>query len=131
MNIKAFNKAIVITLLALAGFKTTFGQEVSENKNLKKYSEVQNFINSKNYVFVAQTAFPIGGRAINLTSPYDIRVSGDTVASNLPYFGRAFVAPINSLEGGIHFTSTNFIYKVKGRKKVDGILRFYLKTQKM
>ena len=117
MNIKAYNKAIVIILLALAGFKTTFGQEVNENKNLKKFSQIQDFINSKNYVFVAQTALPIGGRAINLTSPYEVRVSGDTVASDLPYFGRAFVAPINPSDGGIHFTSTNFNYKVKGRKK--------------
>ncbi|HEX8278408.1 MAG TPA: DUF4251 domain-containing protein [Segetibacter sp.] len=116
MNIKAYNKAIVIILLALAGFKTTYGQEVNENKN-PKFSQIQDFINSKNYVFVAQTALPIGGRAINLTSPYEVRVSGDTVASDLPYFGRAFVAPMNPSEGGIHFTSTNFNYKVKGRKK--------------
>ena len=117
MNIKAYNKAIVIILLALAGFKTIYGQEGNENKNVKKSSQIQDFINSKNYVFVAQTALPIGGRAINLTSPYEVRVSGDTVASDLPYFGRAFVAPMNPSEGGIHFTSTNFDYTVKGRKK--------------
>lgn len=117
MNIRAYHKAIVIILLALAGFTTTYGQEVNENKNLKRSSEIQDLINSKNYVFVAQTAFPIGRRAINLTSPYDVRVSGDTVASDLPYFGRAFVAPMNPSEGGIRFTSTNFNYKVKGRKK--------------
>src|SRR5215212_1991143 len=117
MNMKAYNKAIVIILLALAGFKTTYGQEVNENKNLKRSSLIQDLIDSKNYVFVAQTAIPIGGRAINLTSPYEVRVSGDTVASDLPYFGRAFVAPINPSDGGIHFTSTNFNYKVEGRKK--------------
>ena len=117
MNIKAYHKAIVIILLALAGFKTTYGQEVNENKNLKRSSQIQDLIDSKNYVFVAQTAIPIGGRAINLTSPYEVRVSGDTVASDLPYFGRAFVAPMNPSEGGIRFTSTNFNYKVKGRKK--------------
>ena len=117
MNMKAYNKAIVIILLALAGFKTTYGQEVNENKNLKSSSQIQDLIDSKNYVFVAQTAIPIGGRAINLTSPYEVRVSGDTVASDLPYFGRAFVAPINPSDGGIHFTSTNFNYKVEGRKK--------------
>ena len=117
MNIKAYHKAIVIILLALAGVKTTYGQEVNENKNLKRSSQIQGLIDSKNYVFVAQTAIPIGGRAINLTSPYEVRVSGDTVASDLPYFGRAFVAPINPSDGGIRFTSTNSNYKVKGRKK--------------
>lgn len=117
MNIKALNKATVIILLALAGFKTTYAQEANENKSLKASYEIQNLIVSKNYVFVAQTVLPLGGRVINLTSSYHVRVSGDTVASDLPYFGRAFVAPINPLEGGIHFTSTNFIYKVKERKK--------------
>lgn len=117
MNIKAFNKVIVIILLALAGFKITHAQEADENKSLKTSSEIQNFINSKNYVFVAQTILPLGGRVINLTSYYDLRVSGDTVTSDLPYFGRAFVAPINPSEGGIYFTSTNYSYKVKERKK--------------
>ncbi len=117
MDIKALNKAIVIILLALAGFKTTYAQKANENKSVKASSEIQNLIVSKNYVFVAQTVLPLGGRVINLTSSYDVRVSGDTVASILPYFGRAFVAPINPSEGGIHFTSTNFIYKVNGRKK--------------
>ena len=117
MNIKAYHKAIVIILLALAGFKTTYGQEVNENKNLKRSSQIQDLIDSKNYVFVAQTAIPIGGRAINLTSLNEVRVSGDTLASDLPYFGRAFVAPINPSDGGIHFTSTNFNYNVEGRKK--------------
>ena len=117
MNIKVYNKAVVIILLALAYFKTTYGQEVTENRILNTSSEIQNLINSKNYVFVAQTAFPIGGRAINLTSPYHVTVSGDTVASDLPYFGRAFVASINPSDGGIRFTSTNSNYKVKGRKK--------------
>lgn len=35
----------------------------------------------------------------------------------MPYFGRAFVAPMNPSEGGIRFTSTDFNYTVKDRKK--------------
>lgn len=116
MKMKAY-KAVVIILLALAGFKTTYAQEANKVKSQKASSEIQALINSKNYVFVAQTVLPIGGRLINLTSSYDVRVSGDTVTSNLPYFGRAFVAPIDPSKGGIRFTSTNYSYKVKERKK--------------
>ncbi len=116
MNLKTYIRAIVIILLALSSVKTNFAQETSENKNGKK-SEIQNLVNSRNYVFVAQSAFPMGGRSINLTTPYDVRVSDDTVASDLPYFGRAFAAPLNPAEGGIRFTSIDFNYHVKDGKK--------------
>ena len=52
-----------------------------------------------------------------LTSVYDLKVSSDTVVSDLPYYGRAFVAPIDPAEGGIHFTSTQFTYTIKEKKK--------------
>lgn len=131
MNIKTYKKVLLIFLIALASFKTNLGQETNADKSKNENTEIQNLISSKNYVFVAQTALPIGSRAINLTTAYDLRVLGDTVVSELPYFGRAFVAPMNPSEGGIRFTSTDFNYTVKDRKKVVGILQFYLKMQKM
>lgn len=117
MNIKRYNKALLILLLALASFTNNYGQETNNDKSKNKYAELQNLIISKNYVFVAQTVLPLSGRTINLTTPYDVKVSSDTVVSDLPYFGRAFVAPIDPSEGGIHFTSTHFDYNSKERKK--------------
>lgn len=117
MNIKAFNKILMIILLAVSGFKMSYGQQNNDDKKHNKSEEIQNLVNSKNYVFVAQTVLPIGGRIINLSSPYDLKVLGDTVVSDLPYFGRAFVAPINPSEGGFHFKSTDYSYNVKERKK--------------
>ena len=99
----------------MASFKTSYGQQTEDKQD--KPVQLQNLINSKSFVFVAQTALPMSGRAINLTTPYDLRVSGDTVVSDLPYFGRAFVAPMNPAEGGIHFTSNKFTYNVKEKKK--------------
>lgn len=116
MNIKTYRKALLVFLVALAGFKINYGQGTNTEKS-KNNAELQNLIDSKNYVFVAQTALPIGRRAINLTSPYDLKVSGDTVVSDLPYFGRAFVAPMDPAEGGIHFTTANVSYSIKDRKK--------------
>ena len=34
----------------------------------------------------------------------------------LPFFGRAFIAPINPTENGIEFTSTKFTYKSDVKK---------------
>ena len=74
-------------------------------------------VESQNFVFKAQTALPMGGRSRNLTGDYDLRVSKDAVVSYLPYFGRAYVAPIDPSKGGIEFTSKDFSYtSVPGKK---------------
>lgn len=71
-----------------------------------------------NYIFQAQTALPQQGRILQLTPEFDLTVTPDTLISYLPYFGRAFVAPINPSEGGIKFTSVDFTYReVKKKKK--------------
>jgi hypothetical protein len=106
-----------MVLLALASFKIDYGQQNNGDKKQDKTAQIQNLVNSKNFVFVAQTALPLSGRSINLTTPYNLKVSGDTVVSDLPYFGRTFVAPMNPSGGGIHFKSANANYTVKERKK--------------
>ncbi len=85
----------------------TIGDPIEIEKNLQK----------KNFIFKAQSALPMRGSAIQLTSDYEVRISGDTLTTYLPYYGRAYTAPMNSSEGGIRFTSTNFQYKVTKAKK--------------
>jgi hypothetical protein len=41
----------------------------------------------------------------------------DTLRSYLPYFGRAYSAPIDGIGGGFDFTSKDFDYKLKNRRK--------------
>lgn len=74
-------------------------------------------IERKNYVFIAQAAQPTSGRQRQLTSEYDLEVKGDTVNADLPYFGRAYTAPVDPAKGGINFTSTNFEYTNTPGKK--------------
>ena len=57
------------------------------------------------------------GRVVQLTSLYDLKVSGDSMIAQLPYFGRAYSAPINPSDNGINFTSVTFDYQVAFRKK--------------
>ena len=79
--------------------------------------QVKNLIENKNFVFKAQSASPMGGTNRPLTSEYDLRLLGDSVVTYLPYFGRAYTAPIPGESGGIRFTSTEFDYKAKQRRK--------------
>ena len=89
----------------------------SSDKEQQKENHIKSLIESKNYVFKAQTVFPLGGRSRILTSDYDLRILGDSVVAYLPYFGRAYSAPIDPSQGGIHFTSTQYDYKMQPNKK--------------
>ena len=80
-------------------------------------TSTKDWVTEKNFVFRPQTALPTRGRAIQLTSYFDLKVSKDTIISNLPYYGRAYSASINPSENGLNFTSTNFDYTVTPGKK--------------
>lgn len=99
----------IASLMLFAGIGSVRAQskEPADNKRA---------VESKNYIFKAQTASPQRGRLVNLTSEYDLTVSGDSIVAFLPYFGRAFTAPVPGSEGGIKFTSTNADYTMTAKK---------------
>jgi hypothetical protein len=97
-------------LVALAAAIPVFAQSTD------KKAAIQSLVESKNYVFRAQTALPQTGQVRNLTSIYDLKISTNSIVSDLPYFGRAY-APVDPNEGGITFTSKNFTYTSTTTKK--------------
>lgn len=117
-------KNIAFVLLVLISF--------SVNAQTDK-ATTQRIVEAKNFTFVASSAIPLNGMEINnilsrmpggsggninLTgSNYDVRISPDSVMAYLPYYGRAFSAPINHDDNGYKFTSTKFSYKNSTRKK--------------
>lgn len=111
-----FRKAITL-LIAVLSFTNIQAQDSKNDRENKKTAKVDRSITSKDFVFTAETAVPMNGRTIYLTTPYYVRVSNDSLLTDLPYFGRAFSAPLNPAEGGIRFTSTDFEYKVQVHKK--------------
>ncbi len=81
-------KQILMLLLALlVGFPTLSAQSKKEKKEQKKEA-VKKLIASENYKIDVQTALPMRGRSIPLTSPYSLEIRNDSVISYLPYFGR-------------------------------------------
>ena len=87
----------------------SFGQERNE-------TTLQQAIQSKHFIFKAQSAFPMRGGMRQLTSEYDLKVNGDTLIAYLPYFGRAYIAPIDPGKGGIQFTSWENDYTSRMKK---------------
>ena len=93
----------------LAGLAPLNAQELDKES-------VKKLIDSKTYVFHAQSATPMGGSTRQLTSYYNMTLTGDSLVTYLPYFGRAYT-PTMPNEAGLDFISSNFTYKVKERKK--------------
>ena len=92
-------------------------QESKADKKAAEAALITKIITGQNYLFTAQSVTPMGGRFRQLTTEYTVKVSKDTVISDLPYFGRSYSADIGNSEAGIHFTSTNFEYQITERKK--------------
>ena len=82
-----------------------------------KKNAVKSMVDSKDYVFKADYVIPMRGTSRSLTSDYDLAVSKDTVKAYLPFFGRAYTAPMDPTQGGIKFTSTDFDYQTKEKKE--------------
>ncbi len=106
-----YSLSMLLLALASGAACTSTSQAQDNNKNL------ESIISSKNYVFIAQSVTPLGGRFRQLTSDYDLRVRGDSVIAYLPYFGRAYSAPIDPTKGGVMFTSTSSEYMQTPGKK--------------
>ncbi|MEP7374079.1 MAG: DUF4251 domain-containing protein [Chitinophagaceae bacterium] len=83
----------------------------------KDASVIQQAVETKNFIFKAESVTPQRGRMRQLSPEYDVVLRPDTIISFLPYFGRAFTASINPSEGGIKFTSNSFNYVVSQKKK--------------
>src|SRR2546423_226450 len=107
----------IIVLTGTSILNLTVAQDTLKSKESSKAAGIERKVKEKDFVFVASSASPMGGAIRQLTSRYDLKVTADTIISNLPYFGRAYSAPINPSDGGISFTSTTFQYSVKDRRR--------------
>lgn len=88
-----------------------YAQKADESVDFKALVE------AKTFVFSARSASPMRARTIFLSPGYTIKVSPDTVISDMPFYGRMYSATMNPSDAGLKFTATDFTYTVKDRKK--------------
>ena len=92
-------KQILMLLLALlVGLPTLSAQSKKEKKEQKKEA-VRQLILSEDYKIDVNTAMPMRGRSIPLTSQYSLQIRNDSVFSYLPYYGRAYSVPYGGGSG--------------------------------
>jgi hypothetical protein len=115
---KTLMKLFFAFAVALSCVNMSYAQTSKKEKQNAKEAEIKKLVDDQNYVFKANFANPQRGGSRALDFDYDLVVSKDTINTFLPYFGRAYTAPINpSDDGGIKFVSTNFVYKTQSNKK--------------
>lgn len=107
---------LLVLLLATLPYLVNAQSRRLEKEHKKEI--IQEKVKEQHFVFQAQNVLPIRGRSRNVaTDNYTLKVTSDTITAYLPYFGRAYVAPMDPSQGGIQFTSTKFQYvKTAGRK---------------
>jgi len=103
------NHFLIISLaLLIAGCSassSTTDSNGKASKNEKKdasFEKMVTLIESGNYEFTAQSASPMGGKTVQITSSYILTAKDGNLKAYLPYFGRAYNASYGG-DGGIDF----------------------------
>jgi len=115
-----FRKGFLTAVLVFLCFGLTYAQssgQATQTKEASKTTRIKNWVDSQNYVFKARSAQPMSGNTRQLTSEYDLTVTKTVIDCYLPYFGRAYAAPIDPSQGGIKFSSKDFTYQATPKKK--------------
>jgi hypothetical protein len=83
----------------------------------EKVMKLDSLVSSREFVFVARTASPSGGRSVNLFSnPNFIRFQPEMIESEMPFFGKAYSGGYGT-EPGMKFKGKPTIFTVKKGKK--------------
>lgn len=107
---------VCLFVLMLGCAYSSYAQDSKKSKDSAKAVAVAMMIESKTYVFNVESVRPMKGGTRHLSPGNTMRVSKDTIITDLPYFGKAYQASMSS-EGGIKFISTQFEYSTAVRKK--------------
>jgi hypothetical protein len=138
-------KLIFILTAVFLLIAVTKGQDSRKEKRKAREKadteELKERIDNRNFEFIAQSANPMGGGVIHLTSPYTLDIRNDSARAFLPYYGVAYYAEYGGGEGGIHFEEKvqssdwkaskhgyDIMWKVRTTKDLYDLHLFVLKT---
>lgn len=113
-------------IVLLLGGQPLCGQTKKEKRE-QKAQQVKELIESKRFTIDVNRAVPMGGRSLNLTSPYTLEMRGDSALSYLPYFGRAYTIPYGGGDG-LRFEKSITDYQTSFNKKGTAQIKFRART---
>jgi hypothetical protein len=116
------NFSILIVLFFVLA-SSTYAQEkskkqIKEEKKIELQKEVEQLVKSKEFIFLATTAFPSGMRSVNLSVNSNfVKYKPNHIESFMPYYGRVYSAGAYSSDNGLKFSGEPTEFKVETRKK--------------
>ena len=119
MKRKNIVKLVALSVFALLISMVLYSCSSSKSTVKLNSDEVRDIVDSSRFVFVAERVNPLRGASRYLTSRYDVVIKKDTIDCDLPYFGRAFQAPIDPSKGGIRFVSSDFSRSINSKKESE------------
>jgi len=112
-------KTLVSSLLLLLVFSGALAQKKEERKEKrqKAYLECLQLIESGEFKFEAEKAYPQSGSSIDLTTNYGfLTISENKSEADLPFFGRAYRMEYGG-DGGMNFKGKIFNEKFRQNNK--------------
>lgn len=96
----------------LTGCATLLNNGTSTKNGLReaRRNAIARMLDNRHYTIEADYAMPYRGTQIPLSYGYSLEISGDTIKSYLPYFGRAYNIPYGGGKG-LNFTALINEYK--------------------
>lgn len=107
MKILQYVSAAIILLTVM---NKTVAQDSKTEKRNQKRIEVHAMVESRNFNFVPNSFNSMNGGIKQVTADYSVKLNGNNLVCYLPYIGRAYIAPINSSDNPMDFTSNSFTY---------------------
>lgn len=117
----------ILGIVLLTGGQSLYSQTKKEKKEQKE-KEIKEMIDERRFTIDVDRALPMGGRTVNLTSPYSLEMRGDSAISYLPYFGRAYSLPYGGGDG-LRFEESITDYQSTFNKKGTARIKFVARTK--
>jgi hypothetical protein len=93
-------------------------KQLKEERKLEKQKQTTILVESKEFVFVAETVLPQSGRTRTLTTnDYTVEFHPDFIKSDLPFFGRAYSGVGYGGDDGMRFEGKPKEFTIKKTKK--------------
>ena len=90
-------------------------QSIAQSGNAN--AQLKTMLDSKKFRFLATSATSQRGKTVQLTSEYFLKLNGDSLSVDLPYYGRSYSSDYGSTDLSIQFDTYQFTYDVDSTKK--------------
>jgi hypothetical protein len=117
-------KTVFVVLFLSLNSVTSFAQEktkdqLKEEQKAAKQKEIALLLESREFKFEANMAYPQGSRTVDLTTnPNFLKFEKDSINSEMPFFGTAYSGVgYNSGNGGLYFKGKEQKYSLVKDKK--------------